>query len=326
PVAPLALHVDGQEHVVEDGAPREQDRRLEDDADVTPRTLDDGAPEGGAPAGGGQEAGQDLEKGRLAAAGWPDHRHERALLDGEADSLEGGDPAVPRRVELREVLDRDRFRGHFGRSLHRNGRALPKLVLEAGREIGIARAEELELCARARAIAAGEVDPGQAESPDRIGGIHLERALERDHRRVRALVREQGPTERVEGGHRVGPDAQRLIELDDRVPDVTVLDLGDGQVGARAEVPGGLGYAQAQLGLAFLAAPHLQEQEAVVAMELGAVGSKGEGPLEESEARLLGPLTLPDDRQVVQADGAVRVDRDAAAPEPLRIVPERGLR
>src|SRR4029077_16339413 len=113
PVAALALHVDGQEHVVEDGAPREQDRRLEDDADVAPWTLDGGAPEGGAPAGGCQEAGQDLEEGRLAAAGWPDHRHERPLLDGEADSLEGGDPAVPRRVELREVLDRDRFRGHF---------------------------------------------------------------------------------------------------------------------------------------------------------------------------------------------------------------------
>src|SRR4029077_11018175 len=105
-------------------------------------------------------------------------------------------------------------------------------------------------------IAAGEVDPGQAEAPDRIGGIHLERTLERDHRRGPALVREQGPAERVEGGHRVGPDAQRFVELDDRVADVTVLDLGDGQVGARAEVPRGLGYGEPAARLASSAAPH----------------------------------------------------------------------
>ena len=128
-----ALHVDGQEHVVEDGAPREEDRGLEDHADVPARALDGGAAEGRAPGGGRQQAGEDLEQGGLAAAGGPDHRHELALVHGEADPLEGGDAAVPRRVELRQLLDRDRFRGHFAGSLHRNGRALPKLLLDPTR-------------------------------------------------------------------------------------------------------------------------------------------------------------------------------------------------
>ena len=42
-LATQTLHVDREQHVVEDRAPGEQDGRLEDDADVAPRTGDERA-------------------------------------------------------------------------------------------------------------------------------------------------------------------------------------------------------------------------------------------------------------------------------------------
>src|SRR5262249_45905579 len=114
PLAREALRVDRQEHVVEDGAPREEDRRLEAHADVPARAGDGRAPEPRIAARGGHEPGQDLEERRLATARGADDRDEVALGDAEADVLERHDGTVAGRVALREITDGDRVQVRKG--------------------------------------------------------------------------------------------------------------------------------------------------------------------------------------------------------------------
>src|SRR5258708_4752491 len=77
-----------------------------------------------------------------------------------------------------------------------------------------------------------------------------------------------------------------------------VPDQGDAQVGACAEVARAPGDAVPELGPALLAVSHLQQEQPVVAVELGTVGSEGEGPPEEGQAGLLLPAPAHDNRQI----------------------------
>jgi hypothetical protein len=109
-----ALHVDGQQHVVEHRAPGKQHRRLEDHADVAAGAVDERAAQPRLAGGGRQDAGEDLEQRGLAAARGADDGHELALGDVERRAVQRHDGAVAGGVRLRQIADRDRFRGNQG--------------------------------------------------------------------------------------------------------------------------------------------------------------------------------------------------------------------
>src|SRR5215475_312655 len=111
PVAVEALHIDGKQHVVQYAAPREQDGRLEDHADVTSRSYDGSAPEARLAFGRRQDPGQDLEEGRLPAPGWANDRDKLPLAHVKADLLKRVHLAITGGIELRELFDGDGFHG-----------------------------------------------------------------------------------------------------------------------------------------------------------------------------------------------------------------------
>ena len=96
-----------QQHVVEHGAPGEQHRLLEHDADIAGRAGERRAVEQELAAARSQQRADQLEQGRFAAAGRPDQGYELVLLDGESDVLERGDAAGARGVGLVQSLDVD---------------------------------------------------------------------------------------------------------------------------------------------------------------------------------------------------------------------------
>src|SRR5438105_13468478 len=116
------MYDDRQHNFGEHRPPGKQHRLLEDDADVASRTVDERAAQARLAGGGWQDAGQDLQQRRLAAAGGTDHRHELALGHVEGRAIERGDPAVARGVGLRQVADRDRFRRNRGHATPQGGR------------------------------------------------------------------------------------------------------------------------------------------------------------------------------------------------------------
>ena len=70
--------------------------------------------------GGRQQAGEDLEEGRLAAAGRADDRHELAVAYGEIDVLKGHQRVGAAPEALPQMPDRNgvavqRFSHHFAR-------------------------------------------------------------------------------------------------------------------------------------------------------------------------------------------------------------------
>jgi hypothetical protein len=87
-LAPEALHVDGEQHVVEHAPPRKEHGRLEDHPNVFPGPGDGGAPQPRLPRGGGQDTGENLEQGGLAAARRAHHGHEFTLAHGKGDLFE----------------------------------------------------------------------------------------------------------------------------------------------------------------------------------------------------------------------------------------------
>ncbi len=70
------LHVGGQQDVLQHSAPGKEDGRLEDDADIAPRTTDRTPAERCHTLARRQQAGQNLEQGGLAASRGADHRNK----------------------------------------------------------------------------------------------------------------------------------------------------------------------------------------------------------------------------------------------------------
>src|ERR1700682_4292814 len=76
-------HLHGQQDIVHGGAPRHQGRVLERHADTLDRPRHLGARHPHLSARGGQQAGDELQDGRLAAARGADDGDELALVDAE---------------------------------------------------------------------------------------------------------------------------------------------------------------------------------------------------------------------------------------------------
>ena len=110
------LDVDRQQHVVEDGAPGKEHRRLEDDPDVAARAGDGQAAEPHFATRRGKQSGDDLEQGGLAAARRPDDRNQLALGHVQVDVLERQDGAALGRVLLAESLHGDQGVGRVRHS------------------------------------------------------------------------------------------------------------------------------------------------------------------------------------------------------------------
>src|SRR5215470_2437676 len=117
PLAPEALDVDGQQHVVEHAPPGEEHGRLEDHADVLARAGDGSAPQPRLARGGGQDAGEDLEQRGLAAAGRANHGYELPVADGEGDLLERRHRPGTGGIALGEGVDGNDGSTHGGRLL-----------------------------------------------------------------------------------------------------------------------------------------------------------------------------------------------------------------
>src|ERR1043166_4015419 len=110
-VASETVHIDWQQHVVDHGAPREQDRRLEDHADVTSWACNESAAQASLAFRQWQDAGQNLEKRGLPATGRSHHRDKLAFIDAEVNLLERLHAAITGGIELRELFDGDHFHG-----------------------------------------------------------------------------------------------------------------------------------------------------------------------------------------------------------------------
>src|SRR5215470_15684575 len=117
PLAPEALDVDGQQHVVEHAPPGEEHGRLEDHADVLARPGDGGAAQPRLARGGGQDAGEYLDQRGLAAAGGSNHSDELPVSDGEGDLLERRHRPGAGGIALGEGVHGDDEGAHGGRLL-----------------------------------------------------------------------------------------------------------------------------------------------------------------------------------------------------------------
>src|SRR6516164_9480571 len=100
PIATEALHIDGQQHVVQHAAPRQQNGRLENHADVTSRSSDRNAPKTRLAFGGRQDAGEDPEERGFSAPGRTDYCDKLPLTHAEADLLERVHAAITGGIEL----------------------------------------------------------------------------------------------------------------------------------------------------------------------------------------------------------------------------------
>src|SRR5262249_53860141 len=92
--AGLALHLEPEHHVVDDGAPGEERVALEDEPAVGPGPHDRVPVEHDLAAALVDEPVEDAEEGRLAAAAGPDDGGELGLLDLQADVAERLDLAA----------------------------------------------------------------------------------------------------------------------------------------------------------------------------------------------------------------------------------------
>ena len=113
--AVAVLDLDRQHHVLEHVPPRQQHRRLEDDADVAARSVDRPLPQPHVAGRAPEDAGEDLEQRALAAPARADDGHELAVADVEAHVLERLDVgALERAVDLVQARDRDQRRAGRG--------------------------------------------------------------------------------------------------------------------------------------------------------------------------------------------------------------------
>jgi hypothetical protein len=94
--AGAAAHLQRQLHVLQRGAPGQQRRVLEHEADVAvlARGLRRGRQHLDAAPAGLQQVGHHAQEGRLAAARGPQQREELALRHVEVEALDGGDVAA----------------------------------------------------------------------------------------------------------------------------------------------------------------------------------------------------------------------------------------
>ena len=103
-----ALHLQPERHVAERGAPREQlGEILEHDAAVHAAPGDRLAADPDFARGGREEAGDDVEQRRLAAAGRADDAQEFRRGEAEARGLDGVNLAARRVIDERNVADFD---------------------------------------------------------------------------------------------------------------------------------------------------------------------------------------------------------------------------
>ena len=85
------FHAQAKVNILGHGQPFEQRALLKHHAAVHPRPVYFVAVDEQLPAGGPQEAGDDVQQGGFTAARRAEHREEAALLEGETDVLEGVD-------------------------------------------------------------------------------------------------------------------------------------------------------------------------------------------------------------------------------------------
>ena len=86
----LALNdLDGEKDVLQDGAPLEQDGRLERNPNVLDGLGDRLAMQQNLPGRRPQNAAGKIDEGALPAAAWAHQRHELAVGDGEVEILDG---------------------------------------------------------------------------------------------------------------------------------------------------------------------------------------------------------------------------------------------
>src|SRR6185503_18478439 len=116
----------------------------------------------------------------------------------EADAFERGDPAVPGSVDLGEVLDRDRFRGHFAwESTPKRGASTETPSPGAPRVRGPGRAGARSASGPCRGLLGPRRRaPVRDARSDRRGSPRGQ--LEGGLRPVEAAVGQEGPAERVE--------------------------------------------------------------------------------------------------------------------------------
>src|SRR5204862_7783314 len=131
---------DGELDVAQRRQPRHQRVTLEDDRTVETRTLDVLAGGDDVALGWGIETGQDVEDGRLAAAGMADHAGELAFGDVEPQVLEDGELPAPRRIGKppRQTLRTDEGRAHRGISVRQSPPGFPSPLWGGVRGGGIA--------------------------------------------------------------------------------------------------------------------------------------------------------------------------------------------
>jgi hypothetical protein len=122
-----------------------------------------------------------------------------SIVDGEADPLEGGDPTVPSGIELRQMIDRDRFRDHCDGKSTRNRWGLLKLLRDLRGETGIDRFQYRDLLARGGSISSGQVRARETQVAGGILRTRRDRASEGGHGRLDASCHEIGPSEGLEG-------------------------------------------------------------------------------------------------------------------------------
>jgi hypothetical protein len=117
------LDLDRHHHVLDDGAPGQENRRLEHDAELAARSAQLLAVHPDLAGGAIEDAGQDLQQRALAAAARADDADERALADGQVDGGQRVDVvAVLGLVDLLEAGDAQEAVGAGRRRRRRAGR------------------------------------------------------------------------------------------------------------------------------------------------------------------------------------------------------------
>ncbi len=124
--------LDGQVDVVVAAHPRQQRVALEDHRAVRARVTDLAVGQQQHTAGGLEQAGHEVEQGRLAAAGMTDQRHELAARDRQVDVAQRGERAL---AGLED--DARAFDGEVARVGGRGGaRGVHRAALSGSRSVG----------------------------------------------------------------------------------------------------------------------------------------------------------------------------------------------
>ena len=106
-----ARQLGGQQHVVEDGPPSEQDRRLKDHPHGGNRTDDRAPVHGDATGRGRPQSRDDPQQRRLAAAGGADQGDQLTAIDRHADVAERLDHAGLGTIRHADAVERDQGLG-----------------------------------------------------------------------------------------------------------------------------------------------------------------------------------------------------------------------